>query len=635
MPDANLVFTGIGVKWAHEPEHNNMFSLDARNQIIFERNNPLASYVIVNYENLHITLKDITCCNIHLTTWKTTRNIFNVLIKSILFAEVGLDYGVKSNSIKLGRSLDNSLNIGRRLYSIETIRLNYSIHSFTGVRKTNRRFTKNAMVLDNIKEPQKIEVINIEEIKNNKKSMYIIGTKIFYSEICDIDTLKKGLSRIKGNRSLAIDGLIIADISDKRLKKLIKDLKTQKYRPKPSKRVLISTSNKDTRYLGIASAIDKVVQAALLELLTPVVESKFYDNSYGFRPNRGCHDALRNIKYKWQNVTWVINGDIERSFNNDKIRYKLLLKKLSDFMDQPAVELVGKFCKAGYIDISFLVDPTVTLEKTLQSSLISPILCNIYFHALDKFVVKKLLPKYNFEKTQAKNLKYKYSVVDKKLLEGYTKFKESIKRVKYNRALAKKLFFIDRHEPNFNRLYYVRYANNFILGYVGPKKKACVIYKTIQNFLKGKLFFTCNETKKSIVHSSVHSTYLGTLICWMPGYKKRMKYQESQVTQFMMILLNRPSLTAPIKDIFKRFILKGFGTQKDNNKKLIIATSFRQMTIQDSDVIVKKFNSIINGIMNYYSFVNRRSDLWKVCDVLRKCATRSYSNQYIRVYLPF
>lgn len=88
-----------------------------------------------------------------------------------------------------------------------------------------------------------------------------------------------------------------------------------------------------------------------------------------------------------------------------------------------------------------------------------------------------------------------------------------------------------------------------------------------------------------------------------------------------MIPLNRPSLTAPIKNIFERFIEKGYGVRRKSNKKLVRATSFRQITAQDADAIVKRFNSIINGILNYYFFVNRRSDLWKVCDVLRKsCA---------------
>ena len=55
-----------------------------------------------------------------------------------------------------------------------------------------------------------------------------------------------------------------------------------------------------------------MVQAAILNLLTPLVEPLFYDNSFGFRPNKGCHDALREIKLRWQNVTWIINVDIEK-----------------------------------------------------------------------------------------------------------------------------------------------------------------------------------------------------------------------------------------------------------------------------------------------------------------------------------
>ena len=94
-----------------------------------------------------------------------------------------------------------------------------------------------------------------------------------------------------------------------------------------------------------------------------------------------------------------------------------------------------------------------------------------------------------------------------------------------------------------------------------------------------------------------------------------------------MVSLNRPSLTAPIKDIFERFIDKGYGVRRKSNKKLVRPISFRQITAQDTDAIVKRFNSIINGILNYYSFVNRRSDLWKICDVLRKCCALTLADK--------
>jgi group II intron reverse transcriptase/maturase len=474
------------------------------------------------------------------------------------------------------------------------------------------------------KESQVTDVENIiGDTKSNNFPTHITVSKISYLEICDIEMLKKGLSRLKGNKSPGVVGLTKADITVDRLKKLQKDLKMQKYQPKPSKRVPIPKPNGGTRYLGIASLIDKIVQATILELLTPIVDPIFYDNSFGFRPNKGCHDALKYIKYQWQNVTWVLNVDIEKCF--DKINHQLLLEMLDDYMDQPSVELVGKLCKAGYVEVGTIADPTFMVEGTSQGSLISPILCNIYLHVLDKFIAEELLSKHNFGKVRASSLEYKrehwFNADDKKIIEVYPELVESLKRIKHNRALDKNLSRTDKTDPNFSRLYYVRYADDFILGYVGTKKTANEIYEVIQNFLKEKLFFNCNKSKTGVVHSSVHTKFLGTLMCWVPGYRKREKDHKSLISRSTMVPLNRPSFTAPIKDIFERFIEKGYGVRRKSNKKLVRATSFRQITAQDTDAIVQRFNSIINGILNYYSFINRRSDLWKVCYVLRKsCA---------------
>lgn len=628
MPDTNLILNGNEVKWANEPEHNKVLSSDARNQVISERNIAPTNYTIAYCENLHMTPKNTICCNIRTTTWGATRgiiiNIYNTSIKALTFVVGSLAYGVRSNCIKKYRDLHSPINFVWRAYSVQTIRINYSTHSFASALKTYRNFTTEPFSTE---EPQVTEVKkkknDIGETENNKSSTHIPVNKISYSEICDIEMLKKGLSRLKGNKSPGVDGLTKADITAERLKKLQKDLKMQKYQPKPSRRAPIPKPNGGKRYLGIASSIDKVVQATILELLTPIVDPIFYQNSFGFRPNKGCHDALKYIKYYWQNVTWVINVDIEKCF--DKINHQLLLEMLDDYMDQPSVELVSKLCKAGYVEVGTIADPTSVVEGTPQGSLISPILCNIYLHALDKFIAEELLLKHNFGEVRASSLEYKrehwFNADDKKIIEVYPELEESIKRIKHNRALDKNIPRTDKNDPNFSRLYYVRYADDFILGYVGTKKNANEIYGVIQTFLFEKLFFNCNKSKTGVVHSSVHTKYLGTLICWVPGYRKRVRDHESLISKSTVIPLNRPSLTAPIKDIFERSIEKGYGVRRKSNKKLVRATSFRQITAQDADAIVKRFNSIIKGILNYYSFVNRRSDLWKICDVLRKsCA---------------
>jgi retron-type reverse transcriptase len=135
--------------------------------------------------------------------------------------------------------------------------------------------------------------MQVNNVGNNKekdatKEDSSIQTKILYSQVFDIESLKAGYERTRHN---------VADISEQRLANLAKDLRRQTYKPKPNKRVAIPKPDGGVRYLGIASAIDKVVQGTILNLLEPLAEKRFYENSFGFRPGKGCHSALHKIKY--------------------------------------------------------------------------------------------------------------------------------------------------------------------------------------------------------------------------------------------------------------------------------------------------------------------------------------------------
>ena len=624
MSNVSIILKSIKVKWAREPEYNKVLSSDVRIQIISGQKNESASYAVTNNENLCITLKNTG--EERSTIWRASRNIniYIIPVKPMILSITGLAYGVRNNSIEVIRNPYKLIMSQQGLYSNKRIHTNIQTHSYASTKATYRiKFFSTEAA--STKEPLVTKVNNnkIGGFKSSEISTHITVKKISYSEICDIESLKRGLERLKVNKSPGVDGLSKADISLERLKKLQKDLITQKYKPKPSKKIPIPKLSGGTRYIGIASAIDKVIQATILNLLTPKVEPLFYDNSFGFRPNKGCHDALRHIKLRWQNVTWIINVDIEKCF--DKINHDLLLEKLKKYMDQSSIELVAKLCKAGYVQIGSLTNPEVNDEGTPKGSLISPILCNIYLHAFDTFVAEKLLTKYNYGELRVSSKEYKrehwLNAEDREILRVYPELEESLKRVKHNRVIEKGIYRIDKNDPNFSRLYYVRYADDFLLGSVGPKKIANEIYTIVEKFLKNKLFFNCNKSKTGVSHGSQHIKYLGTLICWRPNYISRTKDHKLLITKTKIVALNRPSLTVPVKDYFNRFIKKGYAVTRKSNKKLARATSFRQITAQETHAIVERFNSIINGILNYYSFVSRRSDLWKIIDLLRKsCA---------------
>lgn len=114
---------------------------------------------------------------------------------------------------------------------------------------------------------------------------------IKYNDLINLENLKKGLERTKNNVSPGLDGEIKSQITEKRLIKLYNELSSQKYKPTPSKRVGIPRPDGGTRYLGISSQIDKVVQGAILNKLEPIVEPLFLDVSFGSRKGINCHDA--------------------------------------------------------------------------------------------------------------------------------------------------------------------------------------------------------------------------------------------------------------------------------------------------------------------------------------------------------
>lgn len=121
--------------------------------------------------------------------------------------------------------------------------------------------------------------------------------KLTYAKVFTLDNITAGFNLVKNKKSVGIDNELKSDITINKLKKLHKDLKTQRYRPKPSRRIAINKPNGGKRYLGIASTIDKVVQMILHQHLTPIFEPIFSEDSYGFRPELGCHDALFKIRH--------------------------------------------------------------------------------------------------------------------------------------------------------------------------------------------------------------------------------------------------------------------------------------------------------------------------------------------------
>lgn len=483
---------------------------------------------------------------------------------------------------------------------------------------------------DNPKESilSKTEVGKILENKFNEEIPWA-STKILYQQVHDIENLKTGLDMmVKNHKFSSVVDKTKNDISIKVLTTLQKDLKSHKYKPKANRRIVIFKPDGGSRYLGIASTRDKVVQATIKNLLSPTLEKVFSEYSYGFRPKIGAHDVFFKIRNGWQSVIWTISIDIKKCF--DKVHHDILLVKLEPYIDQAMVELIRKLIKVGYIDLHNLNDMSkYVVESVLQRSILSPLLSNLYLHELDQYVTDTLLPMWNKGTSRPKDRveyhqEHKLTDTDKMLLEMYPELKQAIMRVKHKRWLfSNKISQVVDANSAFNRLYYIRYADDFLFGFVGKHKDAKFIRDSVIKFLLNKLKLECNKEKSKITHTTTSVKYLGILLNWLPNqFKKKDEIKGELYSAYRHQAYNKPQLRVPVQTfLLKKAVDNGYARYRTAQKRAVKGTAQLRLQNFTEEQIVTLYNSKIRGILQYYGCCNCKSDLWPVVDVYRKsCA---------------
>jgi group II intron reverse transcriptase/maturase len=221
------------------------------------------------------------------------------------------------------------------------------------------------------------------------------GRMLSLARLIDEDALKRAYRRIRKDAAVGVDG-VTKEQYGKDLESNVQDLrdrmKTMRYRHQPLRRVHIPKEKGATRPIGISSTEDKVVQGAIREVLEAVYEPMFYDGSYGFRPERSAHDALRALDRVLMRgeANWILEADIVSFF--DSIVRKMLMEMLRERVaDESLLRLVGKCLHVGILDGGEYSEPT---EGTAQGSSLSPLLGNIYLHyVLDLWFERDVLPR--------------------------------------------------------------------------------------------------------------------------------------------------------------------------------------------------------------------------------------------------
>lgn len=315
-----------------------------------------------------------------------------------------------------------------------------------------------------------------------------------------------------GARTAGIDGMDkrkMEAVLEDQLTQIRLELLAGTYQPQPARRVYIPKANGKQRPLGIPTLRDRIVQRAMLMAMEPIWESDFHRLSYGFRPERSVHHAIRRVRFQLQDGTetagrWVIEGDLASYF--DTVHHRLLMKCVRKrIQDQRFIILLWRMIKAGHVDQGLF---RAASEGIPQGGVISPLLSNIMLHEFDQWL-------------------------DARYLSGKARkdrwyWNDSIKRQRRS-AIAE----ARQWRP---AVAYCRYADDFVLVVKGSQPQAEAIREECRAFLEEHLKLTLNLDKTRITHVNDGFTFLGHRIIRKRGPKGTM----------------RPVTTIP-KDKFRNF----------------------------------------------------------------------------------
>lgn len=360
----------------------------------------------------------------------------------------------------------------------------------------------------------------------------------------NIELAYRNIKRNTGSKTKGTDSITIKDLEKLTIDEIVKEVQTRlnNYTPSKVRRVLIPKSYSDKkRPLGIPCMWDRLIQQCIKQVLEPICEAKFYNHSYGFRPNRSCQDALARCSHLMQltGLHYVVDIDIKGFFDN--VNHEKLIKQIWNLgiQDKRLICIIGKILKAP------IEGEEIPIKGTPQGGILSPLLSNIVLNELDWWIANQW---------------------------EYMKTKKDYSRVRDNKGTPR----VDNSHKyralkttRLKEIYIVRYADDFKI-FCRDYDTASKIFIATKNWLKERLDLEISPEKSKIVNLKTnYSEYLGIKL---------------------KVTLKR-----------NKYVLKSH--MSDSRKEKAIKTIKEKIDIIGKNATpknVKLYNSTILGIQNYY-----------------------------------
>jgi group II intron reverse transcriptase/maturase len=411
----------------------------------------------------------------------------------------------------------------------------------------------------------------------------------------------------RGALSRGVTNETVDGMSLERIERIIEEMKYERFNWNPVNRTYIPKRKGGQRPIGKPDFRDKLVQEIIRAILSAYYEPQFSQNSHGFRPERGCHTALAQIAIQCTGASWFIEGDIKGCFDN--IDHDILMSILRrDIQDNRFLNLIESGLKAGILnDWKY----EQSYSGVPQGGVLSPLLANIYLNEFDQFVEQTLIPKWS--KGQQRHRNPQYRAIEYRLSQARKQGdREAYKRLK---TLQRSIPSKDTHDPNYRRLFYIRYADDYLLSYIGPKHEAEAIKEEIAEFLQTRLKLQQNQEKTLITHAKTEQAhFLGYAISvYHADHKLSLHQNRKRRCANGRVRLGIPA--GLIQEKIRRYM---------RHNKVV---SERALLDESVAEIIKQYQARFRGLAEYYKFAVDRHRLGGLRGVMQEAMVKTIAHK--------